>query len=168
MIQERLQVALRDTGFERRYRALDHRERLLLHVASAMVLVAVLYVAVFAPAYDFHHAALDRYAEQQYRLDWMRSHEREARLRADDETLPGAHGRSLLTLVDATAREANVRLTRYRPENDGSVNVVIQEQRFDDILRWTKLLVAENLRISQVAIDGAAEEGVVNAGVSIR
>ena len=168
MIQERMRAMLRDTGFERRYRALDPRERLLLHVAGAVVLVAILYVAGFAPAYDFHRAALDRYAEQQYRLDWMRSHEREARLRADDEAAPGAQGRSLLTLIDATAREANVRLTRYRPESDGSVNVVIQEQRFDDVLRWTGLLVTENLRISQVSIDGAAEEGVVNARVSIR
>ena len=169
MIQERLRAVLRDTGFERRYRALDQRERLLMQVAGAVVLVAILYVAVFSPAYDFHQAALDRYAEQQYRLDWMRSHEPEARQRANsDEARPGAQGRSLLTLVDATARQANVRLTRYRPESDGSVNVVIQEQRFDDVLRWTGLLVAENLRISQVSIDRAAEEGVVNARVSIR
>ena len=168
MIQQRLRAALRDTGIERRYRALDQRERLLLHVAGAVVLVAALYVAVFAPAYDFHQAALERYAEQQYRLDWMRSHEREARLRADDEARPGAQGGSLLTLIDATAREANVRLTRYRPESDGSVNVVIQEQPFDDVLRWTGLLVAKNLRISQVAIDIGAEEGIVNARVSIR
>lgn len=168
MTRERLRAALSDTRIEKRYRALDQRERLLLHVAGAAVLVAVLYVAVFSPAYDFHQAALDRYAEQQYRLDWMRSHEREARLRADDETGPGAQGRSLLTLIDATARQANVRLTRYRPESDGSVNVVIQEQRFDDVLRWTGLLVAENLRISQVSMDGAGEEGIVNARVSIR
>ena len=168
MIRERLRAIFRDTGVERRYRVLDPRERLLLHVAGSVALVAVLYVAVFSPAYDFRQAALDRYAEQQYRLDWMRSHEREARLRADDAARPGAQGRSLLTLIDTTAREANVRLTRYRPENDGSVNVVIQEQRFDDVLRWTGLLVAENLRISQVAIDGSAEEGIVNARVSIR
>ena len=168
MIQERLRAVLRDTGVERRYRALEQRERLLLHVAGSVVLVALLYVAAFSPAYDFHQAALERYAEQQYRLDWMRSHEREARLRADDESSPSTQGRSLLTLIDATAREANIRLTRYRPESDGSVNVVIQDQRFDDVLRWTGLLVAENLRISQVSMDGASEEGVVNARVSIR
>ena len=98
----------------------------------------------------------------------MRSHEDDARRRNDDAAVAGAPNRSLLTLIDATAREANVRLTRYRPESDGSVNVVIQQQTFNDVLRWTGLLERENLRITQVAIDAEDTEGVVNARLSIR
>ena len=168
MIRERLRAALRDTGVELRYRALEQRERLLLHIAGAIGLVAILYAGVFSPAYDFRETALERHAEQQYRLDWIRSHEAEARQRGEDNAGPGAPNRSLLTLIDATAREANVRLTRYRPESDGSVNVVIQRQAFNDVLRWTGLLVADDLRIVQAAIDAEDEQGVVNARLSIR
>ena len=168
MIRERLRAVLRDSGVERRYRALDQRERLLLHVAGAIGLVAFLYAGVCAPAYAFRETALARYAEQQYRLDWMRSHEAEARQRGEDDSVTGAPNRSLLTLIDATARDANVRLARYRPESDGSVNVVIQRQSFNDVLRWTGLLVADDLRIVQAAIDAEDAEGVVNARLSIR
>ena len=167
MIGDRLRAALQDSGIERRYRALDQRERHLLHISGAATLVAILYVAAFSPASDFRQTALIRYAEQQHRLDWMRSHESEARQRAENAVAP-VENRSRLTLIDATAREANVRLTRYRPESDGSVNVVIERQPFNDVLRWTGLLVAKNLRIAQVAIDAADTEGVVNARVSIR
>ena len=168
MIRERLRAALRDTGVEQRYRALEQRERLLLQIAGAVGLVAILYAGVFFPAYDFRETALARHAEQQYRLDWMRSHEAEARQRGDDNAGPVAPNRSLLTLIDATAREANVRLTRYRPESDGSVNVMIQRQAFNDVLRWTGLLVEDDLRIVQAAIDAEDEQGVVNARLSIR
>lgn len=168
MILERLRAVLGETGIERRYRALESRERLLLHVSGAVVLGAILYAAMFAPAYDFRETAVARYAEQQERLEWMRSHEDDARRRNDDAAVAVAPNRSLLTLIDATAREANVRLTRYRPESDGSVNVVIQQQTFNDVLRWTGLLVREDLRITQVAIDAEDTEGVVNARLSIR
>ena len=168
MIGDRLQAALRETGIGRRYRGLDQRERFLLQIAVGVGLAAILYLAVFSPAYDFRATALMRYAEQEFRLDWMRSHEAEARRRGDDEALPSGANRSLLTLIDATARNANVRLTRYRPESDGSVNVVIQQQPFNDVLRWTGLLVAEDLRIMQAAIDAGDAEGIVNARLSIR
>ena len=168
MIGDRLRTTLRETGIGQRYRTLDQRERLLLHLAAAIVLAAILYLAVFSPAYDFRATALARYAEQEFRLDWMHSHEAEARRRGDDEALPAEQNRSLLTLIDATARNANVRLTRYRPESDGSVNVVIQQQPFNDVLRWTELLVAEDLRIVQAAIDAGDAKGIVNARFSIR
>ena len=168
MIREPLRAALGATGIERRYRALEPRERFLLRVAGGVVLVAVLYAAVFSPVYQFREASLARYALQQDRLEWMRSHETDARRQSDKESGPASSNRSLLTMIDATAQEANVRLTRYRPESDGSVNVVIQQQPFNDVLRWTALLVREDLRIEQAAIDAEATEGVVNARLTIR
>ena len=168
MIRERLRMALRETGIEQRYRAMERRERLLLHIAGAVGLVAILYAGVFSPAYDFREAALARYAQQQDRLDWMRAHEAEARRRNSDDPASASPDRSLLTLIDSTARDANVRLTRYRPESDGSVNVVIQQQPFNDVLRWTGLLVDEDLRILQAAIDAEDAQGIVNARLSIR
>ena len=167
MIREPLRAALSATGIEQRYRALEPRERFLLRVAGGVVLVAVLYAAVFSPVYQFREASLAHYALQQERLEWMRSHETDARRQSDGESSP-ASNRSLLTLIDATARQANVRLTRYRPESDGSVNVVIQQQPFNDVLRWTGLLVREDLRIEQAAIDAEATEGIVNARLTIR
>ena len=168
MIRERWRAALRETGIEQRYRAMERRERLLLHIAGAVGLAAILYAGVFSPAYDFRESALARYAQQQDRLDWMRAHEAEARRRSSDDPASARPGRSLLTLIDSTARDANVRLTRYRPESDGSVNVVIQQQPFNDVLRWTGLLVAQDLHILQAAIDAEDAQGVVNARLSIR
>ena len=168
MIGARLMEAFRDTGIEQRYLAMERRERLLLHIACSVGLAAILYVGAFSPAYDFRETALARYAQQQDRLDWMRAHEAEARKRNSEDPGSASPNRSLLTLIDSTARDANVRLTRYRPESDGSVNVVIQQQPFNDVLRWTALLVAEDLRILQAAIDAEDTEGIVNARVSIR
>lgn len=168
MIPQRLRAALRETGIEPRYRAMERRDRVLLHIAGAAGLVAILYAGVFSPAYDFRETALARYAEQQDRMDWMRANEAEARRRNSDDPAPAGPARSLLTLIDSTARDANVRLTRYRPESDGSVNVVIQQQPFNDVLRWTGLLAAEDLRILQAAIDAEDAQGVVNARLSIR
>ena len=167
MIHERLRAAIEQSGMDRRYRALESRERLLLHIAGGVVIAAIMYAAAFSPAYQFRETSLARYALQLERLEWMRAHQADAR-RRDDAESDTPPDRSLLTLVDATAREAGVRLTRYRPESDGSVNVVIQQQSFNDVLRWTGLLVREGLAIVQVAIDAEASEGMVNATLTIR
>ena len=157
---------LRDGPLVRRWIALSARERRLVTVGGVVLAAALLYVGVVAPVQAFHDAALMRQQQQQAQLEWMQRHQGEARRQRG--TGAPVREQPLLTLVDGTAREFDLRLASYRSEGGGGVSVVVQRQAFNDILRWTRTLSERHgIRVIQASIDGQGA-GLVNARFVIR
>ena len=150
-----------------RYRALSARERRLVAAGAVVGVAAILYGGVLAPVLAFHDEALARYNQQEAQFEWMLRNRAQAE-RGRGETEPAVRDQPLLTLIDGTAREFGLRLASYRSEGGGGVSVVVQQQAFDDILRWTEGLSSRHgLRVIQASIDGQGE-GTVNARFVIR
>ena len=157
---------LRDGSLARRWTALSTRERRLVAVAAVVLATAILYSGVVAPVQAFHEQALAKFQQQEAQLEWMRRHRGEAR--REHAAQPAVRNQSLLTLVDGTAREFDLRLASYRSESGGGVSVVVQRQAFDGILRWIQALSERHgIRVIQASIDGQGE-GRVNARFVIR
>ena len=158
---------LRASALARRYGELSARERLLVNIGGAVVVAAILYLGVIGPVQAFHDEAMARYRQQQAQFEWMLRHQGEA-ARQESAAAPPARNQSLLTLIDRTARGFGLRLASYRSESGGGVSVVVQEQAFDDILRWTRTLASEHgIRVIQASIDGQGA-GLVNARFVMR
>lgn len=165
MILDRL--SLRSTPVARRYEALSERERRLVLVAVAVAAVAIVYLGVVAPVQSFHDEAVGRYRQQQAQLEWMQLHRGEVPRQTQDSGQQ-APTQSLLTLIDSTARQFDLRLASYRSESSGGVSVVVQEQPFNDVLRWMERLASQHgLEVVQASID-AHGAGRVNARFVIR
>lgn len=158
---------LRASPLARRYEELSGRERRLVNIGGAVVAAALLYLGVVDPVQTFHDEALARYHQQETQFEWMLRHQGEAARQQSAVGQP-ARSQSLLTLIDQTARAFDLRLASYRSESGGGVSVVVQEQAFDDILRWTRTLSSEHgIRVIQASIDGQGA-GLVNARFVMR
>ena len=158
---------LRASPLARRYEELSGRERRLVNIGAVVVAAAVVYLGVVDPVQTFHDEALARYQQQQAQLEWMQRHRGEATRQQGTAAQP-ARNQSLLTLIDQTARTFGLRLASYRSESGGGVSVVVQEQPFNDILRWTRTLASEHgIRVIQASIDGQGA-GLVNARFVMR
>lgn len=158
---------LRASPLARRYEELSPRERRLVNVGAAVLAAAIVYLGVVDPVQTFHDEALARYREQHAQLEWMMRHQGQA---ARQQATAGqtTRNQSLLTLIDQTARAFDLRLASYRSESGGGVSVVVQEQAFNDILRWTRTLASEHgIRVIQASIDGQGA-GLVNARFVMR
>ncbi|MYE11031.1 MAG: type II secretion system protein M [Gammaproteobacteria bacterium] len=158
---------LRASALARRYEELSARERRLVNIGGAVVTAAIVYLGVVDPVRTFHDDAVERHRQQQAQLEWMLRH-RETAARQESAAPQPARNQSLLTLIDQTAREFGLRLASYRSESGGGVSVVVQEQPFNDILRWTRTLASEHgIRVIQASIDGQGA-GLVNARFVMR
>ena len=167
---ENVRTTITRSGVGRWYAALAGRERAMVNAAAAVVVAGIVYGGIARPSWEYRQASVSRYQQQQAILTWMQSHEAEARrgAAAGGGNAARVQDASLLALVANTAREFDIRLTRYQPEGGGGVSVVLQEQSFNDVLRWTERLTsAHQIEIIQANLD-SQDEGLVNARFSIR
>lgn len=155
----------RDSWLAGRYLALGPRDRRAIHIGLAAALAVLLHVGVHQPIAAYRAAGVEDFLRQQSRLQWMQAHQAHARRAAE----PSASEQSLLMLVDSTAQAFDLSLTRYQPDSAGGVNVVIERQPFNAILRWVeRLRTAHGLHIAQASIHAEAATGFVNARFRVR
>lgn len=161
-------IPWRDSWLAGRYLALGQRDRRALHIGLAVAVAAILYTGVHQPIAEYRAAGVEDFLRQQSRLQWMQAHEARAR-RTGSEAAPKSSDQSLLMLVDNTAQAFDLSLTRYQPDSAGGVTVVIEQQPFNAILRWTDRLRAQHgLHMAQASIHAEADTGLVNARFRVR
>lgn len=121
---------------------LDDYERLGVMAGGAAVLVLAAVFFVWLPLDQRRDDLAARVQAQAETLAWMQ----DARRRVlDARRQPGAaerEGRSLLALIDATAREHELagQLRRAEPSGDDGVRVWFEEVRFTGLAAWMEAL----------------------------
>ncbi|NKI35673.1 type II secretion system protein M [Wenzhouxiangella sp. XN79A] len=150
-----------------RWNALSERERMLVASAGAVVLVVVLWVAVWEPL-DRHRDALsERAAAQQALADWLAGLEQQLPAGVTETPATSLGGRSPLAVVDQSARAAGLAgaLQRIEPGSTGEIRVTLERAEFPAMMRWLSGLVGERpFRVVSVRAD-RVESGRVDATV---
>lgn len=156
---------------KRWYSALEDRERRLVMVGGAALLVLVAVLLVWVPLNERRDALAQRAETQADTLVWMEearqqvlSGRRQAETDAGDRD-----GRSLLSLIDATAREHELgeRLRRAEPSGANGVRVWFEGVRFKALAGWMESLSERyGLAFEGFSIDRAGT-GRVNARVTV-
>ncbi|NOX75293.1 MAG: type II secretion system protein M [Gammaproteobacteria bacterium] len=123
---------------------LEPRERYMVLIGAALLIVLLIYVALWEPLVNKVDDLRASTAKQEVTLAWMRGSAQEARrLRgASGGTKPIASGQSLLSLVDRTAKAGRLgdALKRVQPDGDKKVRVWLEGANFDDLIRWVAQL----------------------------
>lgn len=156
---------------KRWYSALEDRERRLVVVGGVALLVLVAVLAVWMPLNERRDALAQRAGTQADTLAWMEearqqvlSGRRQAETDAGDR-----EGRSLLSLIDATAREHELgeRLRRAEPSGADGVRVWFEGVRFTALAGWMESLSERyGLAFNGFNIDRAGT-GRVNARITV-
>jgi general secretion pathway protein M len=153
------------------WNGLARREQRLL-LAGAIILGAlILYVWAWEPLADARVAERERVAQQQALLDWLAAVTPVARqMRSDVRRAGDLGGRSLLGLVDETARAAGLAgaLSRIEPAGNGEVRVWLEEADFVTAMGWLQSLsVSHPVDVSQLSMERAQRAGQVSVRVTL-
>jgi len=161
---DKFDTAFRESVIGRRFASLEPNERTMVSGLFAFLCAVVLYVGIWRPLSEWSSNADAQYRRQLAVVDWMKLHEKEARVagqRADGARESG----SLLTTVANSAAHAGIQLLRYQPEG-GGVSVVLQNQSFSALILWIAQLEQDShVSVKQISIDGQGENGLVNARI---
>lgn len=154
------------------WETLSARERLLVIGGLGLTLALMGYALVWEPFRTSHRQLQQRVAEQRADLIWMRQAAREVkRLSGNAGTSPTRDGRSLLTLVDQTARAAGLAsaLKRVAPQGEDKLSAQLDGVEFDKLIPWLGMLEHDHrIAIVNLSIDRANATGLVNARVILR
>ena len=153
------------------WESLSRRERLLTTGGAALTLGLLLYALAWQPLQANHRRLRQSVAEQRAELATMRRMAEEIRrLDGSSKTLSMVDDRSLLTLVDQTARTAGLgaALKRVAPQSENRLGVEFDAVEFDRLVPWLGALERDHrIAIVNLSVDRVAA-GRVNARATVQ
>ena len=119
---------------------LETRERLLVSAGGVLLLWLLLYLMVWEPVADEYYGLKESVETQQQTLAWMQqaAAQIKALQRSGAGAAKGLGGRSLLAVVDQSARSGGLGAAIKRIEPDGSkgAKVWLEGVAFDPMILW--------------------------------
>jgi general secretion pathway protein M len=135
---------------------LEPRERLLVGGGAVLLVLLMLYLVVWAPVAGKYSSLKENVAGQQETLAWML--EASGQIRALQGSTKGSaagglDGRSLLAVVDQSARSGGLgtAIKRIEPDGTKAVKVWLEGVAFDPMIVWLGQL-ARRYRIEPTII----------------
>lgn len=148
---------------------LGARERGLIVVGTVLVMMLLSYVLAWEPLRNSDRRLRQSVAERRADLAWMRQAAEEIkRLGGVGAARPVADNRSLLTLVDQTARAAGLgaALKRVAPQGDDKLSAQLDGAEFDKLIPWLSALERDQaIAIISLNVDRTDAPALVNARV---
>jgi len=151
------------------HQSLQPRERILVATGAAVLSVALLYLAVFAPLAKAVAAREQRIERKQQDLAWLRN--ASGSLRQLTAMQPTGGGESLVVLIDRTARAANLAaaLTGQTPNGDRGMRVRLENANFDSLTLWLGQLQQQyGIEVESASVDRTGKAGIVNGSIVLQ
>ncbi|MCX7061821.1 MAG: type II secretion system protein M [Gammaproteobacteria bacterium] len=163
-------LATRLAPLRSRYEALQPREQVLVGVASAMIVVALLYSAIWQPLSRGHRQLVDDLESARSVATRLAQAEAEVRVAAPQNQPVVGNDVSLLTVVDQAAKSGTLKKppTRLQPDGERAARIWFEDVEFDVLLRWMlELQTRYGVTIDVVDIEKRETAGLVNARLSV-
>jgi general secretion pathway protein M len=151
---------------------IEARHRPLAISAALLLLCLLIYAAIWLP---FSHSVerLSAQVSDQRALEtWMHQAATQvAQLRGTGSAVGRSDGRSLLALVDQTAKQSQLgsAIRRVEPDGEGKARIHLEQAAFDDIITWLEQLsVKYGIHVDEITVDRLDRPGLVNARVSLQ
>lgn len=154
-----------------RYRELQLRERVLVAVGGAVVLLTLIYLLLWEPAAHARQqqaAALADARALAERLEIIAATVQKAR--ASGVGAVQGREQSLLTLIDQQGKSSELGKapTRLQPEGENEVKIWFEDVPFDALSRWMATLEGRyGVQISAAELERRSGAGLVNARLTV-
>lgn len=150
------------------WETLSVRERGLIAGGMILALILLIYVLAWEPFRTSDRQLRQSVAAQRADLAWMRQAAQEIKRldAASNRSKSAPDGRSLLTVVDQTARAGGLEtaLRRIAPQGDDKLSIQLDGVEFDKLVPWLGTLEREHrITIVNLSVDRAGVGGLVNA-----
>ena len=142
----------------------EPNERVIIAGLFALIVVSMSWMLLWKPVSDWHAVEQNRHQNAQRLYDTIKANE--AQLRRAPAAASTAR-RSLIPVINKAANAHEITLNSLRPES-GGVRVVLQQQSFNQIVRWISQLEENNdVSVDQADFDGQESPGYVNANIRL-
>lgn len=152
------------------FTGLEPRERRLVIVAGAFLIVMLFYLLVWEPIAKDNEALRLSYQNSQQLIDWMEDAAEEAKALQAKINASGPSGsssnQSLLGIIDRTAKRDKLgsSVKRVQPDGKTGARVWLENAIFNDMIKWLENLQhKEGIRLVTTVIEKQEEPGLVNA-----
>lgn len=154
------------------WKGLRPREQALVAGAAAFTLVVLSYLLVWEPLQQDRHDVAMRVKAHQETLAWMQ--QASARIKTLQSQSPSIRHqgtqRSLLSVLDDSAKRAKLRQTiqRMEPEGRSGVKLRMEGVAFDALVQWLGTLEAQyGVQVARANLTRTDAPGRVNARLSL-
>lgn len=150
----------------------EPREQRTLMLGGTALALILLYTMVWEPITSRVPEVRETLEQKHADLRWMKQAAARARTlqnRQQQSARPITE-QSMLTLVDRTAQQAQIRekLRRIQPEGNDRVRLWIEQAAFDQIIRWLASLQEEHgIHVESLTLERETEPGIVNARIIV-
>lgn len=150
---------------------LDTQQRSLVFAGAALLGILILALIWGSLVSDVNR--LKTIVADQHKLEqWMQRASKEAlQLRGvTSGNVTSSENKSLLALVDETAKQSRLgqAMRRVEPEGQDKVRIQLDGALFDDMAQWLeKLELGYNIHVDRISVDRLDSPGFVNARVTL-
>lgn len=149
---------------QRRYDNLADNERILVNALGVLILLALVFILLIAPALQSVDDAQIKLGGQQNLLGWMKENESLARQANKGGGAVTKSDQPLQTIITSTAGPLGVAVKRYENESENKLRVWLEKVPFDKMVRWLDQLESRyGLVIVNITVDAEKEPGLVTA-----
>lgn len=131
--------------------SLEERERNLLLMLGGVLIIAVLYFAIYQPLTNKLTLAKEGVAREQQLLSWVEKNATKlALLRANSGVSANANGGSLEQIINSTARRYQLTINRIQPQSN-KLQVSLDSASFVTLLQWIQELQLSSGMVIEIA-----------------
>ncbi len=164
---QNLIVQLQQGAIGQWYAAKSPTDRLVIKILSGLIAATIVYVAVWKPLSDYSQEQQARHVTELALSEWIILNQESLRQSAKRPT-GGNSAPALIPSITNAANQNRLKLERLQPESDGGVSISLQDQQFDQVIKWLTLLESkQGLSVERLSIDRGDKGSKVNGQVKL-
>ena len=147
------------------YAAKTKSDRTIITIVAVLILVSIFYLAIWQPTQSYATDQSSRYVNELRLAEWVALNKMQLKASANTPVNETAAS-SQIARITSAANKHQLKLERLQPESDGSISVVVQEQRFERVVLWiSQLETQQNFAVTRVRLDRGDKQGLVSGQV---
>ena len=143
-------------------------DRLIIKTVAGLIVATVFYTGIWKPISDYTANQQARYVTELTLSEWVALNQGALRNSARQPSQGSSAVPALIPSITNAANQNQLKLDRLQPDSDGGVNITLQEQQFDHVLKWLTLLeTKQGLSVERLSIDRGDKASKVSGQVKL-
>jgi general secretion pathway protein M len=154
--------------------SLQTRERVILTVAVIILVLILIYLLIIEPYLESRAMLANNIQGNQQTLVWMQQASQQVnQLRASTSprVRAGKNRRSLLAVVDISAKRSKIRtnIQRMEPQGENGIKLTIDDVDFDKLIRWIgSIQLSQGINVTRATVSRRDKLGLIDARLSLQ
>ena len=159
---------LRQGSLGQWYATKSPTDRLVIKIVAGLTSASVVYTGLWKPVSDYAADQQARYVTELTLSEWVALNQSALRNSTRQPSQGSSAAPALIPSITNAANQNRLKLDRLQPDSDGGVNITLQEQRFDHVLKWLTLLeTKQGLSVERLSIDRGDKASRVSGQVKL-